>query len=139
MKKILEDKNKYILRFERGEEIIQGLKDFSLKENISSGFFYGLGAVNKVKLAWYDLENKEYQKKEFNDKLEIISLLGNIARMDKEIIVHTHGSFADRNFQLIAGHIEKMVVSATCEIVLEKFEDSINRSYDEETGLNLMD
>ncbi len=139
MKIILKNNNKYILRFDRGEEVMAGLKGFAEEENIRSAYFYGLGAVNKVKLAWYDVENKEYQKKEFNDKLEIISLLGNIGSMENKIIIHSHGSFSKSNFETIAGHIEAMTISATCEIILEKFEDPISREYDPETGLNLME
>jgi predicted DNA-binding protein with PD1-like motif len=138
MKIIIKENNKYVLRFNRGEEVISLLKEFCKEENILSASFTGIGAVNQIKLGWYDVENKEYERKEFQEKLEIISLIGNVSKMEEEIIVHVHGNFASRDFKSIAGHVDKMIVSATCEIVLEKFETPIERERSEEIGLNLM-
>jgi uncharacterized protein len=138
MKTIIKEENKYVLRLNRGEEVISTLKNFCKKESVLSASFTGIGAVNKVKLGWYDVENKEYEKKEFQEKLEIISLIGNVAKMNEEIIVHTHGTFGTREFKTLSGHIDEMIVSATCEIILEKFEKPIERERSEEIGLNLM-
>lgn len=138
MKTILKEKNKYVLRFDRGEEVVSLLKRFCEEENILSASFTGIGAVSQVKLGWYDVENKEYERKEFQEKLEIISLVGNTAKMKGEVIVHVHGSFGTKEFKSIAGHVDEMTVSATCEIVLKKFEGQIEREYNEEIGLNLM-
>jgi uncharacterized protein len=138
MKTIIKEENKYVLRLNRGEEVISTLKNFCKKESVLSASFTGIGAVNKVKLGWYDVENKEYEKKEFQEKLEIISLIGNVAKMNEEIIVHTHGTFGTREFKTLSGHIDEMIVSATCEIVLEKFEKPIEREHSEKIGLNLI-
>lgn len=147
MKTILQDKNKYVLKANVGEEVIGELQKFCKDEKIEAGKFFAIGAAKEVKLGWYDVDIKEYTWKEFKEKLEIISFLGNIAWKDepfdsaqgKEVIVHAHGSFSNKQMQLVGGHVAKLVVGAACEIVLEKLEGKIEKKYSEKIGLNLME
>ena len=71
-------------------------------------------------------------------ELEIVSLLGNIAWKQDEVIAHAHGSFSNQQMQVVGGHVAKLVVGAACEIMLEKFEGHIEKAFDEKIGLNLM-
>lgn len=138
MKVVLKTLNKYILRLDPKEGLIEELKNFAEKERIRAGTFYALGSTADLILSWYNMDKKKYEDKTFREKLEVISILGNIATMEKEIIVHAHGSFSDRNMKMIAGHIKKMVVSATCEIVFTRFNGKLERRFDKKTGLNLL-
>ena len=38
----------YVIRLEKGEEIVSSIKDLCVKENIKLGSLSGIGAVNKV-------------------------------------------------------------------------------------------
>jgi uncharacterized protein len=138
MKLILQDKNKYVLKAGVGEEVMGELKAFCAEQGVESASFFAIGAAKEIKLGWYDVEVKEYTWKEVQEKLEIVSLLGNIATMEKEILVHAHGSFSGKNMQVMGGHVTKLVVGAACEIFFTKYEGKIEKAYDEETGLNLM-
>ena len=144
MKVILLDRNKYVLRANVGEEVIGALQEFSRKEGVVAGEFFAIGVAKEVKLGWYNVDAKEYAWKEFQEKLEIVSLLGNIAwkpfdsAQGKQVIVHAHGSFSNQQMQVVGGHVAKLVVGAACEIVLERFDGRIEKSYDDRTGLSLM-
>ena len=138
MKIILQDKNKYVLRADVGEEMIGALQEFSRKEGVDAGEFFAIGAAKEVKLGWYDVDAKEYTWREYKEKLEIVSLLGNIAWKQSEVVVHAHGSFSNQQMQLVGGHVAKLVVGAACEIVFERFDGRIEKSYDDRTGLSLM-
>ncbi len=138
MKLILTDSNKYIIRIDRGDELISVLTEFCSETSINTAFFWGIGACNELELGWYDVDSKKYTDKLVTEKLEIISLQGNIARMNGKTIVHSHGSFSNQSMNLIGGHVKKMRVAATCEILLAKIEGEIKREYSEEIGLNLM-
>jgi uncharacterized protein len=142
MKLILQDKNTYVIKASVGEEVIGGLQEFCKEQNIEAGKFFAVGAAKELRLGWYDVDIKEYIWKDFTEKLEIISLLGNIAvrqlAEEDEVIAHAHGSFSNRHMQLVGGHVAKLVVGAACEIVLEKLAGRIEKAYDEQTGLNLM-
>lgn len=137
MEIIKNQKNKYILRIDRGEEVIEQLKYFCEENDIKAAFFNGIGATDEVDLSWYDVDEKKYETKHLDKKMEIVNLTGDIAEHEEKMIIHVHGIFANRDMTTQAGHIDKLVVSATCEIVLETFEGKIEREYDPKTGLNL--
>jgi uncharacterized protein len=138
MKLILQDKSKYVVKASVGEEVIGGLQKFCREQKIEAGKFFAIGASKELKLGWYDVGIKEYTWKDFAEKLEIISLLGNIAWKEQEVIAHAHGSFSNQQMQLVGGHVAKLVVGAACEIVLEKIDGHIEKAYEEKIGLNLM-
>lgn len=138
MKSILLEYNTYILRLDKGEELIAKLVVFCNQEGIDAGFFTGIGATNKVVLAWYDVDTKEYLEKELQEKLEVTSITGNVARKKDESIVHAHGTFSDREMVSYAGHIKELVVAATLELTFVKMKGRITKEHSEEIGLNLM-
>ena len=51
---------------------------------------------------------------------------------------HFHMSFGDGQGRVFGGHLNRAVVSATCELVLQVLEGTVERAMDEEIGLNLM-
>jgi predicted DNA-binding protein with PD1-like motif len=138
MKLILKDGKKYVLRCDRREELIEELKKFCQTKKIKAAFFTAIGAAAEIELAHYDVDKKRYSNKVFRQKLEIDSLVGNIALLNNKIIVHAHGIFSDETMQAQAGHINRLIVAATCEIFLEILKSKFLRQFDKDTGLNLM-
>ncbi|MFH1451037.1 MAG: PPC domain-containing DNA-binding protein [bacterium] len=137
MKIIKKENNVYMLRFDRGEELINGLAEFCESEQIRAGFFTAIGAAREVSLSWYDIDAKEYSDKEVIEKMEIIGMTGNIAEMEGKNIIHCHASFSDNRMAVMAGHVKRLVIAATAEVVLHKMEGVLEREHSEEIGLNL--
>lgn len=129
----------YVLRLEKGEEVVSCLKNFCEKEKIVLGSIEGLGATNHLVVGLYDLDQKLYHKKEFNEAFEITSLLGNISSMNDEIYLHLHINVADENMKVYGGHLYECVISATCELFVRVIEGKVDRFKDDVTGLNLYD
>ena len=50
--------DKYIVRLNKGDEIISSITDLCRNENIKLGNFIGLGAANKATIGLYDTEEK---------------------------------------------------------------------------------
>lgn len=138
MKIVLQEKDRYFLRFETGDEVISMLADFCSKEAITAAYFTVIGACSEVTLSYYDLENKKYEDHEFKTDMEITSVTGNVGRLNNAVAIHAHGVFSGADMVGKSGHIKKLVISATGEIMLQKFEGKIERAYDEATGLNLI-
>ena len=132
-------KDTYFIRLERGEKIIESLKNFCTKNKIKCGYFSGIGALNKAELAHYIVENKKYTSKILKQPLEIINMSGNITTMDKEVYLHCHITLSDEKMNAIAGHLKEGTISATCEIILVKLNAGINRKHNDFIGLNLLD
>jgi len=137
LKKI--DENKFILRLERGEEIIESIKKFCFKNNVNFGYFHGLGAVDKIELAHYRVDNKKYSSELLEDVLEILSLYGNITTMDNKIYLHSHIVVSNDKMQAFGGHLKEATISATCEIILVSLKGNVNRFHDKKIGLNMLD
>jgi uncharacterized protein len=139
MKTILHEGNQYVLRFDRGEEVMEALKKFCQQESIDGGFFQGLGACDYLKLSSYDLSTKKYNDHEFNQTLEIANITGNVAIADSDVAIHMHGTFSDDDLRAIAGHVMAMRVAVTCEVHLIKFDQPMMRKLDSEIGLKLLE
>ena len=138
MKLVFKGKQDFILRFDSGDEVISGIAAFCKKEDIRAASFTAIGASERIVFSYYKLHEKAYQDREVEERLEIISLAGNVALLEGEPVVHAHGSFSNRHYTVRGGHVKKLIVSATCEVSLRAHEGEINRAYDEKTGLNLM-
>ena len=54
----------YVVRLEKGEEVVSSLKSLCEKEDIKLGSIGGLGATNHVVVGLYDLDQKVYHKEE---------------------------------------------------------------------------
>lgn len=138
MKMIAKEPGKYLLRFDRGEELIAGLATFAAQERTPGASFNALGAAEKIVISFYHGRLKQYEDMVIKDALEISSLAGNIAWKNTEVIVHAHGVFSDRHMKTFGGHVKKCVIAFTCEVSLSVFGRKVERKFDEATGLNLL-
>jgi uncharacterized protein len=138
MKVVLQDKNYFVLRFDKDEEVLAGIEKFMTDRAVSACVFFGLGACSNAEISHYNSHMKEYRAKPFYEDLEIVSFSGNGALMEGKPALHAHGSFGRNDFSVIAGHINKMTVSAICEIFLTKLEAPLQRTHDANLNLNLL-
>ena len=129
--------NHYVMREDPGEEILEKIGILCKKENITVGSAVGLGASNRAVVGLFDTVNKVYKKKELTGPMEITSLVGNISTKDGETYLHFHVNLCDEEMRIQGGHMNACYVSATAEITVTKSEGTVERSMDEEIGLNL--
>jgi predicted DNA-binding protein with PD1-like motif len=127
----------YLLRLERGEEIITTLKSFCAQKNITNAAITGIGSVDNPTLAHYRVDTKKYTEKELMGVFEVTNLQGTIAVMDNAPLPHVHVTLGDEAMQALAGHLIKGTVSATLEITVIVYPTTFTKSHDEEIGLNL--
>lgn len=128
-----------VLRLEKGEEVIESIKKLCEKEDIKAGLISGLGASNHIVVGLFKVAEKKYYSNTFEEDFEITNLTGNISRMDGEVYLHIHGTFANVEGQCIGGHLNKAIISATSEIIINKINGNIGRKFSEEIGLNLFE
>lgn len=130
-------KDKYLVRLQKGEELIESILKLAREENISLGRVSGLAALDKVQISLYAADTKEYLIKELTGDMEIVSLEGNIAEKDGEAYLHLHGSVAHDDNIVYGGHMHLAQVSVTAELIVDVIDGKVDRQYDEETGANL--
>lgn len=128
-----------ILRLDRGEEILEQLKAVGQAEGIKLASINGLGAVGAFTVGVFDPEKKQYFSNQFQGLYEIVSLHGTISTFHGEYYSHLHMSAGDREGRVFGGHLNRAVISATCEIIITLIDGTVDRRYEESLGLNLFD
>lgn len=131
--------NTIIARIDKGEEILEKIKEISLKENIKLANINALGATNDFTVGVFKTSEKKYYSNNFKGDFEIVSLTGTINTMNGEFYTHIHFSAGDSEGKVFGGHLNRAIVSATCEIVIHIIEGTVDRRLDEEIGLNLFE
>lgn len=126
-----------IARIDKGEEILEKVKEIALKENIKLASISALGAVNDFTVGVFKADEKKYYSNSFQGYFEITSLTGTINTMNGEFYIHIHMSVGNEKGEVFGGHLNRAVVSATCEMVITIIDGSVDRYFDEEIGLNL--
>lgn len=129
--------NKIIVRIDKGEEILEKIKEIALQENIKLASINALGATNDFTVGVYKVDEKKYYSNEFKGNFEIVSLTGTINTMNGEFYTHIHMSAGNDKGEVFGGHLNKAVVSATCEMVIDIIDGKVDRYFDKEIGLNL--
>lgn len=132
----------YTVRLGRGERLSEAFEQFFAESEtqILGASVSGVGAAEQLTLGFYDLETKEYAWREFGSLYEITGLHGTIARDEHDnLMFHLHGTFSDREYQVIGGHVKDFVVGGTCELFIHTTYQPLKRKFDEQTGLKLLD
>lgn len=127
----------YVIRLERGEEITEQLKAFSEKEGVKLASVQAIGAVNDFTVGAFDTKEKKYYSNDFQGTYEIVSLLGSITTKDGAFYSHLHMCAADETGRAVGGHLNRAVISATCEMVVTALSGTVEREFSDEIGLNL--
>lgn len=138
MKTIFQTEHTQVIRFDKGEDVIAHLALIANDQQIRGASFTLIGAAEKVTLSYYSLTKKSYEDHVIEEDVEITGVIGNIGWIDKDVVIHAHGSFAKQNLQVIGGHIKSLIISATGEVYLQHIATELVRAYDERTGLNLL-
>lgn len=127
-----------IVRMDKGEDIVEQVKNVALKEKIKLASISALGAINEFTVGVFKTKEKKYYANEFKGDFEIVSLTGTINTMNDEYYSHMHLSAGNDQGQVFGGHLNKAIVSATCEMVIQIINGEVDRYFDEEVGLNLL-
>ncbi len=129
--------NTIIARIDKDEEILASIKKIALQENIKLASVRALGATNDFTVGVYKVKEKKYYANSFQGDYEIVSLTGTINTMNKEFYSHIHMSAGNDKGEVFGGHLNKAIVSATCEMVINIIDGEVDRYFDEDVGLNL--
>lgn len=119
-------------------DLISEVRDFAVRNNVKSGFFTVIGAVKNVVLGFYRQDARKYAEEEFDEPLEIVSCVGNVALKDGKLFVHAHACLSRKDKNTLGGHLVSARVFAG-EVFLFGFKGNLERKFDQTTGLYLID
>ena len=108
----------YILRIDRGEEILASITTLCNAEKIRLGSVSGIGAVGEVTLGVFNREKFAYESTTYTGDYEIASCSGTITTKEGETYLHIHMAVGNAvKDECHGGHLNRAVVSLTGEIV----------------------
>ena len=134
-RKVRED---YIIRFDKGEEILERLAKFANMEGIGCASVSAIGATDDFTSGVFNATTREYAFESHQGDYEIASLNGNITRKDGKPYLHLHGVFSNADGIVAAGHLTKIRISVTCEMFVRVLDGEAERVVSEETGTNII-
>lgn len=129
--------NTIVVRIDKGEEILEKIKEIALKENIKLANINALGATNDFTVGVFKTEEKKYYSNDFKGNFEIVSLTGTINTMNGEFYSHLHMSCGNEKGEVFGGHLNRAIVSTTVEMIINIIDGEVDRCFNEEIGLNL--
>lgn len=129
----------FILVFETGDELAEGLLQFAKDRDLSAASFEAVGALSSVGLAWFNWETKRYEPSvTLDEQVELLSLIGDVALKNGEPAVHAHLVIGKRDGTAHGGHLLWAVTRPTCEVFLTESPTYLQKVIDSETGLALI-
>ena len=130
-------KDKIFISINKNELINETLLNLAEKENLTCGWINGLGAISEIEVGYWDIEKKIYEKQNFNNHYELLSLIGNISLVDNKPFIHTHISFSDTKYNVFGGHLFDAKVIAAAEFCIFTSEYNLHRKLNCGIGLSL--
>ena len=129
-----------VAKIEPDEDLIDSILRLVKIYDIKSGFLNCIGAFKKFTIGYFDLNKKTYKYKTFNEYVEMISCIGNIAYKDGEPIIHVHISVGRSNYNVIGGHLSQpSIISVTGEVCIYEIDQKVNRIMEQRFNLPLLD
>ena len=135
-KKIDESPETFILVFETGDELADGLLQFAKEQRLSAASFKAVGALSSVRLGWLSWEKKRYEPSvTLDEQVELLSLIGDVALKDGEPVVHAHAVIGKKDGTAHGGHLLQARIRPTCEVVLTESPAHLQKFIDPESGI----
>ena len=128
----------YVMRLDPGEEIVEKVLWLAAVEEIKLATVTGLGAVDNVTLGIFSPDTKQYKANLFHAEFEIVSLTGTITTQKHRPYAHLHMAVGDLSARAFGGHLNRAVVSATAELVIQTIPGQVARQPAPQIGLTLM-
>jgi len=126
-------------RLPKGGDLLEELNALCAREKVAAGEVKAIGAVERATLGFYDQQRREYQFHQFDQAMELVSLMGNVSLKDGQPFVHAHVVLGDDQGRLFGGHLAPGAPVFACEAIITVFETEspFVRTLDEPTGLPL--
>ena len=129
----------YVLIFETGDELAEGLHQFAKEQTLSAASFKAVGALSSVRLGWFNWESRKYETAvTLDEQVELLSLIGDVALKDGEPVVHAHAVIGRKDGAAYGGHLLEADVRPTCEVFLTESPANLQKLIDPASGLALI-
>jgi predicted DNA-binding protein with PD1-like motif len=128
----------HILKPPYGSDLLKELEAFVRANGITLAWLSGLGAVSRATIRYYDQPKKDWVDLELDQRLEVVSMTGNVSLLNGEPIVHLHVVLADEEGRCYGGHLGNDTLVFNLEILMTTLSGpAVIRKMDSQTGLTI--
>ena len=120
---------RYFVRLDPGDEIVASIRSLAAELDLGGGFIQGIGSTSQLTLGFLDPESGEYQKRTFDEPMEIANLTGTITwdAAEDRPFVHLHGVFSPREFLAYGGHVHEATTGQVAELTVVGYDVKLER------------
>jgi predicted DNA-binding protein with PD1-like motif len=129
----------FVVVMAKGDEAFGQLSAFASENSVTAAGLTAVGAARQVTLGYFDPDIEDYRSSTFDEQLEVLSLVGDVATKDGEPAVHAHITLGREDSSTIGGHLQSLTVWPTLEVVVTETPAHLAKTVDPETGLALID
>lgn len=129
----------FVVVMAKGDEAFSELGTFASENSLTAAGLTAVGGTREVTLGYFDPEINDYRSTTFSEQLEVLSLVGDIASKDGRPAVHAHLTLGREDSSTIGGHLQRLTVWPTLEVVVTETPAHLAKTVDPETGLALID
>ncbi|HEX5738194.1 MAG TPA: PPC domain-containing DNA-binding protein [Hydrogenophaga sp.] len=128
----------YALVLSDGDEAVSIIEAFAREHGLTASRLSAIGALRQVGLGYFDWDSKEYLPIDFDEQMEVLSLLGDVALHGDEPKLHAHVVLGRRDGSTRGGHLLRAIVRPTLEVLLTEAPAHLRRAFDPESRLPLI-
>jgi predicted DNA-binding protein with PD1-like motif len=129
----------FVLVFDTGDEAVRDLTEFARREHLTASHFTGIGALERLVIAYFDWGRRDYVDIPISEQVEVLSLAGDIALKDGQPVVHAHVVVGKQDGTAHGGHLVEAHVRPTLEVILVESPAYLRRTWDDRARLALID
>ncbi len=122
------------VRLESGDRVAESLTALLRAEKIGFAWINGLGALRWLRLSYWNAETLEYEPHEYEEQVEVVSLVGNAALRDGQPALHLHISLGRADLSMYGGHFNDGIVHPNLEVWLRPEQGEVRRELEPEFG-----
>lgn len=128
----------FVGRLPTGSDLVQEIERFSLEQSVLAAQVVTVGAMRRIKFAYYEQGDKRYRELSSDTHHELVSFVGNISLRDDRPFLHAHAAFADADGAIVGGHLLPGCEVFVAEVFIREVTGvELVRMPDETTGLAL--
>ena len=129
----------YAVIFGEGDEVLSGLTEFAERENVTSGNFTAIGALQSARFGWFDAAHKAYRDIPINQQVELIALIGDVGLVNGAPQIHAHGAVGLPDGAVRGGHLLQAFAWPTLEVFFTSYPAALVKKRDDGTDLFLFE
>ena len=128
----------FALVMDKGDDPFAEIVDFARREDVTGAALTAIGGFRSVTIGYFDPDLGDYRDNRFDEQLEVLSMIGDIATKDGEPALHAHVVLGRKTYATIGGHLRSADVFPTLEVVVNETPAHLRKRVDPKTGLALL-